>query len=140
MRRRRCDNGASTTSAGATTPTTSAPDATTAPAPAPDLTAADLRATLEFQLQEHVYLAGLATYEALAGRTDGFDAAAAALDANRDDLTVSIALVYGDAAGNAFGGLGKKHIGFFVDHATALIAAIDAQRPASRGSDPARSS
>ena len=114
------DNGASTTNAGETTPTTAAPDPTTAPSPAADLTAADLRATLEFQLQEHVYLAGLATNEALAGRIDGFDAAVAALDANSDDLTASIALVYGDAAGEAFGPLWKKHIGFFVDYTTGI--------------------
>ena len=115
------DTSESTTSAapsGTTvvpTPTTSGTDV-----PALDITASDLRATLEFQLQEHVYLAGLATNEALAGRTDGFEAAAAALDQNSDDITASVTLVYGDAAGEAFGPLWKKHIGFFVDYTTGL--------------------
>ncbi|MGH2739751.1 MAG: hypothetical protein ACRDH6_04610, partial [Actinomycetota bacterium] len=45
-----------------------------------DTGAAALRATLDGLLQEHVYLAASATGAALGGRTDEFDAAAAALD------------------------------------------------------------
>lgn len=84
------------------------------------LTASDLRTTLEFQLQEHVYLAGLATGQALAENTKGFEGAAAALDQNSDDLIASVSAVYGDEAGTAFDPLWKKHIGFFVDYTNAI--------------------
>ncbi len=101
-----------------TTPVTDG--ATTTTEPAITLTAADLRATLEFQLQEHVYLAGMATGQALAGNTKGFEAAAASLDKNSDDIIAAITTVYGDAAGKAFNPLWKKHIGFFVDYTQAI--------------------
>ncbi len=89
--------------------------------------AADLRASLEFLLQEHVYLAGIATNEALSGRMDGFHAAAATLDANSDAITAAIGSVYGKAAGDAFGPLWKKHIGFFVDYTTAIAGGDQAK-------------
>ena len=101
--------------------TTTAPATTTTVAPAtPTLTASDLRATLEFQLQEHVYLAGFATGQALGGNTKGFEAAAASLDANSDDIIGSIGVAYGDAAAKAFDPLWKKHIGFFVNYTQAI--------------------
>jgi hypothetical protein len=110
-----------TTAVPATTAATSASTAAPAPAKPQAATAAsDLRTTLELALQEHVYLAGLATAEALGGRTQNFTAAATALDANSDAITAAIGSVYGDAAGKAFGPLWKKHIGFFVDYTTGL--------------------
>src|SRR5262249_32010643 len=44
--------------------------------------AADLRASLNMLLQEHLYLASMATDAALGGRTDEFQAAGGALNAN----------------------------------------------------------
>ena len=91
------------------------------------LTASDLRATLEFVLEEHVYLAGLATGEALGGRTDGFEAAAAALEQNSNDITAAVTAVYGEDAGDAFDPLWKKHIGFFVDYTTGIATGDQAK-------------
>jgi hypothetical protein len=63
-----------------------------------------------------VYLAGITTGEALAGRD--FKPAAAALEANTQGLQDAVASVYGDAGGKQFGDLWRKHIGFFVDYTT----------------------
>ena len=87
-----------------------------------DGAAADLRATLETALQEHVYLAGSATGAALGGRTPEFEAAAAALDANSVALSKAVGSVYGDEAENAFLPLWRKHIGFFVDYTQGVAA------------------
>jgi len=97
-------------------------DTSTDDAEAVALTASDLRSTLEFTLQEHVYLAGLATGQALAGNTAGFEGAAAALDANSDDLVGAVTTVYGEEAGAAFDPLWRKHIGFFVAYTQAIAA------------------
>ena len=83
-----------------------------------DSGAANLRALLTAQLQEHVYLAGTATGAALGGRNDDFMAAAKSLDANSVDLSKSIESVYGPDAGKTFLDLWRKHIGFFVDYTT----------------------
>ena len=120
-----CGGDDDTTNDAAPTPTADdmaeagADDTTDAGSPTVALSAADLRATLEVELQEHVYLAGAATGEALGGRTDAFEAAAAALDANSDDIVEAIRAVYGDDAAGAFDPLWRKHIGFFVDYTTA---------------------
>jgi len=124
------DNGDGSASAASpttvsmnTTAMSMAPATTAASTPSPaatGLTASDLRAALTSMLQAHVYLAGAATGEALGGRQAGFEAAAAALDQNSDDLTAAITSVYGDAAGQAFAPLWKKHIGFFVDYTMAV--------------------
>ena len=119
------DNTPAASSTTSTTVGTDEPAATTTTAaeqPAPDISGSDLRASLEFHLQEHVYLAGLATNEALAGRAEGFEAAAAALERNSNDITLAIGIVYGEDAGAAFGPLWKKHIGFFVDYTTGIAA------------------
>lgn len=89
-----------------------------------DASAAGLRTLLSSQLGEHVLLAGAATNAALQGRSEEFNAAAAALDGNSVDLSKSIASVYGEDAGNAFLPLWRKHIGFFVDY-TLGAAAMD---------------
>lgn len=91
-------------------------------APAADSSSADLRATLETALQEHVYLAGAATGAALAGRKAEFEAAAATLDANSVALSKAIGSVYGAPAEDAFLPLWRKHIEFFVQYTTALGA------------------
>ncbi|MEX2458944.1 MAG: hypothetical protein WD770_08165 [Actinomycetota bacterium] len=81
--------------------------------------ASELRSNLNLLLQEHVYLAAIATNEALAGRTDGFTAAAGVLDANSDDLIETFGSVYPDAEAT-FSDAWKGHIGFFVDYTTGL--------------------
>jgi hypothetical protein len=82
--------------------------------------AADLLTTLNVDLREHVFLASAATNGALGGRTDEFNAAAAALEANSNDLTAAIGSVYGPEAGKAFDPLWKKHIALVVDYTTAV--------------------
>lgn len=78
--------------------------------------AAELRAGLTSLLSEHVYLAGITTGTALAGQD--FKPAAAALEANTQALQDAVSSVYGDAGGEQFGALWRKHIGFFVDYTT----------------------
>lgn len=80
---------------------------------------ADLRLALNQLMSEHATLAASATGAALAGRTKEFEAAAWALDMNSQDLAKAIGSVYGDAAGEAFLPLWRKHIGFFVDYTMA---------------------
>jgi hypothetical protein len=95
------------------------PDKFTGDSTAPD---AVLRTTLNWQLQEHTFLAASATNAALAGRTDEFNAAAAALDANSVDLSKAIGQVYGKPAEDAFLPLWRTHIGFFVDYTQGAAA------------------
>lgn len=84
------------------------------------MSAADLKAALNTLLQEHVYLAAGATGAALGGRKSEFEAAAAALDGNSQDIAKAIGSVYGPDAGTAFLGLWRRHIGFVVDYTTGL--------------------
>lgn len=80
---------------------------------------ADLRLALNQLLSEHATLAAAATGAALGGRNKEFEAAAAALDMNSQDISKAIGSVYGEAAGEAFLPLWRKHIGFFVDYTMA---------------------
>jgi hypothetical protein len=82
-----------------------------------DSSAAELRAALTALLQEHVYLAGIATGTALGG--GDLTAPAQTLDQNSIALSDAIGSVYGDAAGEQFLALWRKHIQFFVDYTTA---------------------
>lgn len=82
--------------------------------------ASDLRTALNLLLAEHTVLAASATDAALGGRTDEFNAAAAALDKNSMDIAGAIGLVYGKGAEDAFLPLWRKHIGFFVDYTMAV--------------------
>jgi cytochrome c556 len=84
----------------------------------PDSGASELRSGLTAQLQEHVYLAGIAVSQGVAQGLDSgeFKAAASTLDANSQALADSIGSVYGDGAGKQFLALWRKHIGFFVDY------------------------
>nr|MDQ3878771.1 copper amine oxidase [Actinomycetota bacterium] len=77
-----------------------------------------LDAGLTDLLDGHVYLAGIAIVEGVTNGLDSpqFKTAAATLDQNSQDLSAAIASVYGDAAGQQFLSLWRKHIGFFVDY------------------------
>jgi hypothetical protein len=126
-----CSDDATTTEASS--PTTQAPagdGVTDTTAAAAGLTAGDLRSQLTVALNEHVVLAADATNAALSGRADEFDAAAAELDRNSEDISAVVGSVYGDGAGEAFLPLWRKHIGFFVDYTQAVgagdLAAADA--------------
>ena len=79
----------------------------------------DLRLALNQLFAEHVSLAAAATGAALGGRTKEFKAAADILDTNSQDIAKAIGSVYGEAAGEAFLPLWRKHIGFFVDYTMA---------------------
>jgi hypothetical protein len=85
--------------------------------------AATLRAQLTYDLQEHVYLAGIAVFTAYTaqGGTDSeaFTAAAATLDTNSKALAEKIGSLAGEEQGTAFLELWREHIGFFVDYAQA---------------------
>ncbi|HEY0215963.1 MAG TPA: hypothetical protein VGC57_06195, partial [Cellulomonas sp.] len=85
--------------------------------------ASTLRATLTALLQEHVYLAGFAVFNAYTAdggvESPAFTAAAATLDANSVGLSEAVASLAGDENGAAFLDLWREHIGFFVDYAVA---------------------
>ncbi len=92
------------------------------PAPAgvtTDTAAAGLRSDLNRLLQEHVFLAAIASNEALIGQASVFEAAAAALDTNSDDIIELFGSVYPDARAT-FHDAWKGHIGFVVDYVTGL--------------------
>ena len=78
--------------------------------------ASTLLVTLDAGLKEHVYLAAMATENALGGRKAGFEAAAAALDENSVALSKAIGSVFGADAEKAFLPLWRSHIGFVVDY------------------------
>lgn len=96
----------------------------------PDSAAADLQRDLNLILAEHTYLAGAAVNEALKGNDAGFDGAAAALEGNTADFQAAVAGIYGDAAGEAFGGLWRSHIGMFVDYTQGVAAGDEARQQA----------
>ncbi|MEX2553138.1 MAG: hypothetical protein WD627_09095 [Actinomycetota bacterium] len=83
--------------------------------------AATLRAGLTQLLQEHVYLAALATGAALRGDNAGFTAHAAALNgpanSNSSDLVDAVRSAYGDEVGTAFDGLWRSE-----GHIPAVVA------------------
>jgi hypothetical protein len=86
------------------------------------MSAGDLRVALNQLLSEHASLAAAATGAALRGRKAEFAAAAGALDNNSIDIAKAMGLAYGEAAGEAFLPLWRKHIGFFVDYTQATAA------------------
>jgi hypothetical protein len=99
-------------------------DDTDAPDAGAELSAEALRLTLEEQLGHHAVLAVEAMRAGVTGRED-FDAAAAALADNTDDLVASIELVYGADGADAFRQLWEDHIGFFVDYTVGLAEGDD---------------
>lgn len=97
----------------------------------PKSPAAAVRVQLDSQLREHVFLAAATTGAALGGRTDEFNAAAAALDGNSDAVIASIGSVY-DPKGDkkvaaAFGPLWKNHITMVVSYTTGLATGDSAK-------------
>lgn len=89
--------------------------------PNPDTKAADLRVLLNNLEAEHVSLAAAATR----ARFDGdpaFQAAAASLDKNSNDLADAVGSLYGDEARSRFYEIWDSHIGFFVDYTKAAKA------------------
>jgi hypothetical protein len=90
--------------------------------------AAELRASLNYLLGEHILLASSATGTALAGREAHFKAAAAALDANSVDIAKAIGSVYGQGAQDAFLPLWRRHIGFVVDYTAGLATKDQAKQ------------
>lgn len=94
--------------------------------PTSETKAATLRASLTALLQEHVYLAGIATGTALSG--GALEAPAAALDENSKALADAIGSVYGDEAGEAFLGLWRSHIDMFVDYTTGVATGDEARK------------
>lgn len=82
--------------------------------------AADLTIALNSLLQQHIAFAGLATNNALGGRTDEFKASVDLLTANTQSLSDAIGSVFGKEAGDGFNKTWTKHIGFFVDYATGV--------------------
>lgn len=83
--------------------------------------AADLRSDLNYLLSEHAGLAVTAMQNGIDGSKD-FEASAAALSANTDDLSAAIASVYGDKAGEQFNQMWAAHIDHFVDYVKATGA------------------
>jgi hypothetical protein len=80
--------------------------------------AVDLRLALNRLLGEHMLLAGNATQVALLGGK-AFQADAAALQANTDDLAAAIGGLYGTDAKQAFASQWNAHNGYFVNYTTA---------------------
>lgn len=92
-----------------------------------DLAADELRAELNTLLQEHVYLAGFATGQALQGNEAGFEAAATQLtEGNTGDLADLMGAVYGDDVREQFFGFWNSHIDMFVDYTMATAEGDEA--------------
>ncbi|WLR49801.1 copper amine oxidase N-terminal domain-containing protein [Bacillus tianshenii] len=89
--------------------------------------AGDLRADLNYLLSEHAGLAMMAMQNGVDG-SDDFQASAAALNANTEDLAAAIASIYGEKAGMQFKELWASHIGFFVDYVKGTAANDEAMQ------------
>lgn len=93
----------------------------------------DFRTALDQLLQEHLFLTTFATDAAIGGRTDEFNAAAAAVGDNGKDLGAAIQSIYGDDAQTQFNDIWTAHIGFFVDYTTAVATGDDAAKATADG-------
>jgi hypothetical protein len=82
--------------------------------------AVGFRVALNQLLQEHMFLASFATDAAIGGRSDEFDAAGAALNANGTDIGAAIGSLYGMDAQDEFNRIWSAHNGFFVDYTTGV--------------------
>ena len=89
--------------------------------PTTDSAAADLRVLLNNLHTEHVELATSATRAGFDGDKN-FEAAAASLAENTNQITAAVTSVYGDEAGERFNEIWESHIGFFVDYTVATKA------------------
>ncbi len=94
-------------------------------------TAAQVRASLTTLLQEHVYLAGTAVDAAVTFGADSaeFGLAAGALDTNSVELADLVGSVAPDQR-DAFLGLWREHIGFFVDYTLGVAGGDEAAQQA----------
>jgi hypothetical protein len=88
----------------------------------------DLRVNLNMLLQEHLYLATMATGAALGGRNEEFAAAGAALNTNGTDIGGAIGSLYGDEAKTKFNAIWSAHNGFFVDYTTGVAKKDEAMK------------
>jgi hypothetical protein len=86
-----------------------------------DEPATALRVTLDRALGEHAFLLADVVRIGVAGGPD-FDAAAAALEANSDEIIAAIEGVYGADAGDEFGELWQDHVAYIVDYSRAVAA------------------
>lgn len=89
--------------------------------------AADLRASLNYLLSEHVGIAISAMQNGITQAPE-FEASAKVLSQNTDDLAAAIASVYGEEAGQAFDKMWSEHIGYFVDYVKATAAKDEAAK------------
>ena len=93
---------------------------------------AETRAILTNLLQEHVYLAGITIEQAVEAGGDmeapAVQAAAATLDANSVALSEVVGSVAGPENGEAFLGLWREHIGFFVNYTLGAATGDDAMK------------
>ena len=80
--------------------------------------AADLRSDLNYLFSEHAGLAAMTMQNGIEGSED-FEASAAALINNTQDLAAAVSSVYGEEAGMQFEQMWTEHIGYFVDYVTA---------------------
>ncbi|RMH70604.1 MAG: hypothetical protein D6683_15140 [Actinomyces sp.] len=99
-------------------------------------TPAATRALLTHLLQEHVYLAGIALEQAVEAGGDlenpAVVAAVEALDDNSVALADTVGSVAGAENGEAFLGLWREHIGFFVDYTLGKATGDDARAEQAR--------
>lgn len=88
----------------------------------PNDDASNLRAALTANLNEHVYLAGIAVFVAYTQGADSpaFEAAAGVVDENAVELADAIGSLAGDENRDLFLALWRDHIGYFVDYAVAV--------------------
>lgn len=90
--------------------------------------AVDLRVALNRLLQEHLYLATLATDAALGGRSDEFKAAGDALNTNGTDIGAAVGSLFGADAQSKFNTIWSAHDGFFVDYTTGVATKDQAKQ------------
>jgi hypothetical protein len=85
-------------------------------------TAADLRASLDSLLGEHIILASKATGAALNGQTAEFNAYGTQLNDNGNKIGDIFGAVGGDSVKTQFNTIWSAHDGFFVDYTKAVAA------------------
>lgn len=94
----------------------------------PNDPASELRAALTANLNEHVYLAGIAVFVAYTSGIDSeqFAAAADVVDVNAVQLADAVGILAGEDQREPFLELWRDHIGYFVDYAAATATGDDA--------------
>ncbi|WP_157984006.1 hypothetical protein [Nesterenkonia muleiensis] len=96
----------------------------------PNDDASELRSALTANLNEHVYVAGIAVFVAYTDEdgteSDAFAAAAEVVDDNAVELADAIGELAGDEHRDPFLELWRDHIGYFVDYAGAVAEGDEA--------------